>query len=156
MQIGVVYPQTELPPDPRTVRAYVRGVEELGYRHVEIYDHVLRADPALHAGWNGPYDVDTTFHEPLVFYGFLAALTNLELVTAVVVAPQRQTAPLTKQAAEVAHLSVDTIGSTLPGLDGHLDALATAAEALQLESAERPDVTAEGPHIDEARHALPR
>ena len=78
MQIGVIYPQTELATDPDTVRAYVRLVEELGYQHVAIYDHVLGADPALHAGWQGRYNVDTTFHEPLVFYGFLAAITDLE------------------------------------------------------------------------------
>ena len=101
MQIGVIYPQTELPTDVDTVRAYVRRVEELGYRHVEIYDHVLGADPAVHAAWKGVYDVDTTFHEPLVFYGFLAAITRLELVTGIIVAPQRQTALLAKQAAEV-------------------------------------------------------
>jgi probable F420-dependent oxidoreductase len=105
VQIGVVYPQTELPTDAETVRAYVRKVEELGYRHIEIYDHVLGADPAVHTGWNGPYDVDTTFHEPLVFYGFVAAITRLELVTSVIVAPQRQTALLAKQAAEVDILS---------------------------------------------------
>jgi probable F420-dependent oxidoreductase len=102
VQIGVVYPQTELAGDPDTVRAYVRQVEEFGYRHVEIYDHVLGADPELHPGWTGAYDVDATFHEPLVvFYGFLAAITGLELVTAVIAAPQRQTALLAKQAAEV-------------------------------------------------------
>jgi probable F420-dependent oxidoreductase len=105
MQIGVIYPQTELPTDAVTVRSYVRGVEELGYRHFAIYDHVLGADPAVHAGWSGAYDVDTTFHEPLVFYGFLAAITKLELATAIVVAPQRQTALLAKQAAEVDILS---------------------------------------------------
>jgi probable F420-dependent oxidoreductase len=105
MQIGAIYPQTELPTDPDTVRAYIRQVEELGYRHFEIYDHVLGADPAVHAGWKGAYDVDTTFHEPLVFHGFLAAITNVELVTGIVVAPQRQTALLAKQAAEVDVLS---------------------------------------------------
>jgi probable F420-dependent oxidoreductase len=105
MQTGVIYPQNELPTDPATVRAYVRQVEELGYRHIEIYDHVLGADPAVHAGWKGPYDVDTIFHEPLVLYGFLAAISQLELVTGIVVAPQRQTALLAKQAAEVDILS---------------------------------------------------
>ena len=49
----------------------------------------------------GPYDIDTTFHEPLVFFGFLAGLSALELVTGVIIAPQRQTALLAKQAAEV-------------------------------------------------------
>jgi probable F420-dependent oxidoreductase len=105
MRVGVIYPQTELPTDPNTVRVYARTVEELGYEHVEIYDHVLGADPAVHTGWAGPYDVDTTFHEPLVFYGFLAAITQLELVTGIVIAPQRQTALLAKQAAEVDILS---------------------------------------------------
>jgi probable F420-dependent oxidoreductase len=105
MQMGVIYPQTELPSDPDTVRAYVRRVEDLGYRHLTIYDHVLGADPAVHAGWKGPYDVDTTFHEPLVFHGFVAAITKLELVTGIIVAPQRQTALLAKQATEVDILS---------------------------------------------------
>jgi probable F420-dependent oxidoreductase len=65
------------------------------------FDHVVGADPVVHAGWNRPYDIDTTFHEPLVLYGFLAAITTLELVTGIIIGPQRQTALLAKQAAEV-------------------------------------------------------
>jgi len=65
------------------------------------YDHVLGADPAVYRDWTGPYDVDTTFHEPLVLYGYIAAITTLELVTCIIIAPQRQTALLAKQAAEV-------------------------------------------------------
>jgi probable F420-dependent oxidoreductase len=101
MHIGVVYPQTELPTDPGTVKTYLGTVEQLGFAHILAYDHVLGADPAVHADWRGPYDVDTTFHEPLVFYGYLAALTTMELVTGIIIAPQRQTALLAKQAAEV-------------------------------------------------------
>lgn len=101
MQIGVIYPQTELPTDPATVRAYVTEAERLGYHHVVVYDHVLGADPSLHPGWNGPYDIDTTFHEPFVLFGFLAGITRMELATGIVIAPQRQTALLAKQAAEV-------------------------------------------------------
>jgi probable F420-dependent oxidoreductase len=66
-----------------------------------VYDHVLGADPAVHAPWNRPYDVRTTFREPFVFFGYLAALTSLELVTGVLILPQRQTALVAKQAAEV-------------------------------------------------------
>jgi probable F420-dependent oxidoreductase len=101
VQIGVIYPQTELPTDPATVRAYVTEAEHLGYHHVVVYDHVLGADPSLHAGWSGPYDIDTPFHEPFVLFGFLAGLTRMELATGIVIAPQRQTALLAKQAAEV-------------------------------------------------------
>lgn len=106
MRIGVVFPQTELGGDPGAVRAFGERVEELGYAHVLAYDHVLGADPAVHAGWSGPYDIDTTFHEPLVMFGYLAAVTTtLELVTGVIVLPQRQTALVAKQAAEVDLLS---------------------------------------------------
>jgi len=101
MQIGVVFPQTEIGPDPGAVRGYAQGAEQLGFTHLLAYDHVLGADPAVHPGWSGPYNIRSTFHEPLVLFGFLAALTSLELVTGVIILPQRQTALVAKQAAEV-------------------------------------------------------
>lgn len=101
MQIGVVFPQTEIGPDAAAVRRYAERAEELGYRHLLAYDHVLGADPAVHPGWDGPYDVTTTFHEPFVMFGYLAAVTTLELVTGIIILPQRQTALVAKQAAEV-------------------------------------------------------
>jgi probable F420-dependent oxidoreductase len=106
MRIGVVYPQTELGGDPGAVRAYGRRVEELGYAHVLAYDHVVGADPDVYRGWNGPYDINTTFHEPLVMFGYLAAVTtSLEFVTGVIILPQRQAVLVAKQAAEVDLLS---------------------------------------------------
>src|SRR5580704_8157594 len=101
MQIGVVFPQTELGGDVGAVRAYAEGVTALGYEHILAYDHVVGADPALHPGWSGPYNIDTTFHEPFVLFGFLAGITPLELVSGIVILPQRQTALVAKQAAEV-------------------------------------------------------
>ena len=101
MNIGVVFPQTEIGADAGAVRSYALRVEELGFTHVLAYDHVLGADPAVHDGWNGPYDITVTFHEPLVLFGYLAALTSLELVTGIIILPQRQTALVAKQAAEV-------------------------------------------------------
>jgi probable F420-dependent oxidoreductase len=105
MQIGVVFPQTEIGPDAGAVRAYGQRVEELGFTHVLAYDHVVGADPAVHRGWDRPYDVRTTFHEPMVMFGYLAALTSLELVTGIIILPQRQTVLVAKQAAEVDLLS---------------------------------------------------
>jgi probable F420-dependent oxidoreductase len=101
VRIGVVFPQTELGGDVGAVRAYGEGVEELGFTHVLAYDHVIGADPVVHRGWSGPYDVKTTFHEPFVLFGYLAALTSLELVTGIIILPQRQTVLAAKQAAEV-------------------------------------------------------
>lgn len=101
MQVGVIFPQTEIGPDPAAIRAYASGAERLGFSHLLAYDHVLGADPAVHRGWDGPYDISTTFHEPMVLFGFLAAITKMELVTSVIILPQRQTALVAKQAAQV-------------------------------------------------------
>jgi probable F420-dependent oxidoreductase len=101
MRIGVVFPQTELGGDAGAVRAWAQRAEELGFTHVLAYDHVVGADPAVHTGWDGPYNVHSTFHEPMVLYGYLAAVTSMELVTGVMILPQRQTVLAAKQAAEV-------------------------------------------------------
>lgn len=106
MRIGVVFPQTEIGADAGAVRAYAEHAEGLGFTHLLAYDHVVGADPNIHAGWAGPYDLHSTFHEPLVMFGFLAAVTSsLELVSGVLILPQRQTVLVAKQAAEVDILS---------------------------------------------------
>lgn len=105
MRIGVVFPQTELGSDPAVVRSYGQRVEELGFTHILAYDHVVGADPTVHHGFQGPYDIDSTFHEPFVMFGYLAAVTSLELVTGVIILPQRQSVLVAKQAAEVDVLS---------------------------------------------------
>jgi len=101
VNIGVVFPQTEIGADRGAIRGYAQRVEELGFTHLLAYDHVLGADPEVHRPWRGPYDVDTTFHEPFVLFGHLAAITAMELVTGIIILPQRQTALVAKQAAEV-------------------------------------------------------
>ena len=67
---------------------------------------MLGADRDRPGGFEGVYDKDVAFHEPLTFLAFVAAVTTtLELVTAVLILPQRQTVLVAKQAAEVAVLS---------------------------------------------------
>ena len=105
MKIGAVFPQLEIGADPKVVRDWAITVEEAGYNHVLAYDHVLGADPANRPGWTG-YTEKSLFHEVFVLFGYLAAITSkLELVTGVLVLPQRQTALVAKQAAEVDVLS---------------------------------------------------
>jgi probable F420-dependent oxidoreductase len=101
MRIGAIFPQTELGGDAGAVRAYAQGVDQLGYAHLLAYDHVIGPDPEVHKGWDGPYNVHMTFHEPFVLFGYIAAITSMELVTGVVILPQRQTVLAAKQAAEV-------------------------------------------------------
>ena len=110
MQYGAVLPHNEIGTDPGAIRAYLQGVEELGFTHLLAYDHVLGADRGRHAGFSGPYDKDTGFHEPLTFFAFAAGVTStLEFASTVLILPQRQAALVAKQAAEVAILSGDRL-----------------------------------------------
>lgn len=106
MKFGAVLPHHEIGTDPGALRDYAQGLEEAGVDHLLVYDHVLGADPDRPGGWQGPYDKDVAFHEPLTTFAFLAAVTQrLEFMSAVLILPQRQTALVAKQAAEVANLS---------------------------------------------------
>lgn len=106
MKLGAVFPQLESGVDPVAIRDYAQAVEESGYNHLLIYDHVLGAGTGTRPDWSGPYTSQSLFHEPLVLFGYLAGqTTTLELVTAVLILPQRQTALVAKQAAQVDLLS---------------------------------------------------
>ncbi len=101
MQIGVTFPQYEIGADPSAIGEYALAAEELGYEHLLAYDHVLGADPANREGWSG-YTYEHMFHEVFVLFGYLAGIVpRLELVTGVVILPQRQAALVAKQAAQV-------------------------------------------------------
>ena len=102
MRIGVVMPQLEIGVEASGIRAYAEAAQELGYKHLLVYDHVLGAHPPAHPGWAGPYNFESVFHEPFVLFGYLAGIApKLELVTGVIILPQRQTALVAKQAAQV-------------------------------------------------------
>ena len=106
MRIGMVFPQAEIGPDPGAVRAIAQAAEELGYAHLLAYDHVLGAGLRNRPDFRGPYTSDSLFHEVFVLFGYLAGVTErLELVSGVIILPQRQTALVAKQAAEVDVLS---------------------------------------------------
>ena len=107
MRVGVVYPQTELRGDPGAVREIGRAAEDLGFDHILAYDHVLGA---VHADrtrqLTGPYTEHDPFHDPLVLFAYLAGITErIEFATGVLVLPQRQTALVARQAADVDLLS---------------------------------------------------
>jgi probable F420-dependent oxidoreductase len=102
MKVGVVFPQTDIGSDPIGIRDYAQAVEAMGYTHILAYDHVLGADRTRHTTLSGVYGHRDTFHEPFVLFGFLAGLTRrVELVTGIIILPQRQTALVAKQAAAV-------------------------------------------------------
>jgi len=107
MKFGVAYPTTEVAGDPDAIRTFIRAAEELGYTHLMAYDHVVKTphegrEPKL----TGPYTEKHSFHDPFVLFGFAAAVTDkLEFVTGVLCLPQRQTALVAQQAADVDLLS---------------------------------------------------
>ena len=105
MRLGATFPQTEIGNDPAAVRDFAQAAEGAGYDYLLAYDHVLGADPTKHT-LTGPYTHESMFHEPFVMFGYLAALTQrIDLVTGIMILPQRQTALVAKQAAEVDVLS---------------------------------------------------
>jgi probable F420-dependent oxidoreductase len=106
MRIGVVFPQTEIGTDAAVIREYGQAAEQLRYNHILAYDHVLGANVASRPDWRPPYTHQSKFHEPFVLFAYLAGLTTtIELVTGVLILPQRQTALVAKQAAALDVLS---------------------------------------------------
>ena len=90
MKIGAVLPQTEIGNDPAAIKTYAQAVEDMGFTHILVFDHVLGANPDRPDGWKGPYTYRHGFHEPFVLFGFLAAATRrVELVTGIIILPQR-------------------------------------------------------------------
>ena len=112
MKLGVTIPNIELSLDPAPLRDFVQAAEDLGYDYLMNYDHVVGADLSVRPDWkpffgNPPiYTIDDPFREPLVMYGYIAAITSkIGFTTGVVILPQRQTALLAKQTAEIDILS---------------------------------------------------
>ena len=107
MDIGVIFPQTEIGPDPGAIREFAQAAEGLGYTHLFIADHVLGGDPEFHPHLaNSYYSHRSVMHEPFTLMGYLAAITQrVGLTTGILILPQRQTALVAKQAAEVDVLS---------------------------------------------------
>ncbi len=107
MKIGAIFPTTEIGDDPAVIRDWAQTAEGLGYDYIQFYDHVLGAEHSDRTPpFLGPYTEEHPFHEPFVVMSYLAALTErIEFSTGILILPQRQTALVAKQAAELSLLS---------------------------------------------------
>ena len=107
MKVGVIFPQTECGTDVETIGGFVRDVEAMGFDHLFVADHVLGADPRFHSHPSlATYSHEAVVHEALTLMAYLAAITRrLTLATGILILPQRQTALVAKQAAEIDVLS---------------------------------------------------
>ena len=102
MEVGVIFPQTEIDPDPSAIKDFAQAAEEMGYAYIFIADHVLGADPAHH---DFPalrtYNHKSVVHEIMTLMGYLSAVTErVGLASGILLLPQRQTVLVAKQAAE--------------------------------------------------------
>ena len=108
IKLGTNLPEHLIGADQAALAEFLTALEELGYDYVTVGDHVLGADLSARPDWRPfmgkepLYDRHMVWHEPLVLFGYLAALTRtLELCTGILIRPQRQAALLAKQAADV-------------------------------------------------------
>jgi len=100
MKCGAVFPQTEIGVDPGALKTWSQAVEAMGFDHIVIYDHVIGANRASRPDWQGFYDIESTFHEPMMLMPFMASVTTtIGFFTGILISPQRQTVLLAKQAA---------------------------------------------------------
>jgi probable F420-dependent oxidoreductase len=103
MKLGAIFPQIELAGDPAALRGFAIAAEDLGYDHLVMYDHLVGVspedrDPPL----PGPYAERDPFHDPLTAFAFVAGITErIELVTGILILPQRQTVLVARQSADV-------------------------------------------------------
>jgi probable F420-dependent oxidoreductase len=101
VQLGATFVNTSIGVDFATIRRTVLAVEAAGFDSLCTNDHVVGAHPDRSEGVT-MNTVDTPVHEPVVLLSMIAAVTErIELVTSIVIAPQRQTVLLAKQAAQL-------------------------------------------------------
>jgi probable F420-dependent oxidoreductase len=106
VKFGAVFPQTEIGSDPTVVRDYIQTVEGMGFDYLLAFDHVLGAKPPDPTTWPGPYTHKDTFHEVMTLFAYAAAITErIELVTGILILPQRQAVLAARQAAQIDLLS---------------------------------------------------
>ena len=107
MQLGHIFPQGQIGFDPGALREYVQALEEMGFDFIGVADHGLAADPSR---WEAPGHArprdDEMYREPFALLSFIAGCTSrLGLTTSILLLPQRPTALVAKQAAELDLLS---------------------------------------------------
>ena len=105
MKLSVEFPSVSYREGPEAVRRFARAVEEIGYDHVDVFDHVVMGHP-IDGRPPGPYAPQMPILEALMLLSHVAAVTTrLTLGTEVLVLPQRQPALVAKQVSTLDTLS---------------------------------------------------
>ncbi len=104
MKLGTnVYRFPDFSTDFREIVSFVQTAEQLGFSHVRFLDHVVGIVAERHGGIaQTPYTDKSVIREVFTLLAYLSAVTSrIEFTTGVLVLPQRQTALIAKQAAEI-------------------------------------------------------
>ena len=105
MRLGVTFSHPDLGDDPAFLKDFAQAAEGAGFDHLLAAEHVIGGHPDRLRG-EKVHTYDVVYHEPFVLFGFLGAVTrHLELVTSILILPQRQTVLVAKQAAELDRLT---------------------------------------------------
>ena len=108
LQFGTnVYKFPTFGPEVEPLVEFVQTAERLGFHHMRFLDHVVGIVAERHGGIaQTPYTSHSIIREVFTLLAYLSAVTTkIKFVTGVLVLPQRQTALIAKQAAEVDILS---------------------------------------------------
>jgi len=99
MEYGIAFPTMELT-DPGEVREFAQAAEALGYEQITALEHTIGVRSS------DTYTPDRPIHEPMVLFGFLAAVTkSIRFTNSILILPNRQAQLVARQAAEIDVLS---------------------------------------------------
>jgi probable F420-dependent oxidoreductase len=105
VKLSVEFPSVAYREGPAAVRRFARGIERIGYDHIDVFDHVVMGYP-IAGRPAGPYTPTMPILEALMILAHLAAVTErVTLGTEVLVLPQRHPTLVAKQVSTLDTLS---------------------------------------------------
>src|SRR5437773_4045400 len=105
MKLCIEFPSVSYREGPDAVRRFARTVEQIGYDHIDMFDHVVMGVP-IDGRPPGPYNPSMPILEALMTLSHIAAVTTrVTLGTEVLVLPQRQPTLVAKQVSTLDTLS---------------------------------------------------
>jgi probable F420-dependent oxidoreductase len=105
MKLSVEFPSVAYREGPAAVARMARAIEQIGYDHVDVFDHVVMGYP-IAGRPPGPYTPTMPILEALMTLSYVAAVTTrVTLGTEVLVLPQRHPTLVAKQVSTLDTLS---------------------------------------------------
>src|SRR5216684_4304873 len=105
MKLTVEFPSVSYREGPEAVRRFACAVEQIGYDHIDVFDHVAMGYP-MEGRPPGPYQATMPILEALMALSHVAAVTTrVTLGTEVLVLPQRHPTLVAKQVGTLDTLS---------------------------------------------------